>query len=649
MKKIILIMTILTFTTFALISMEIGKNGNLGKAADFSLEDAEGNVVKLSQFEDKLILLDFWATWCVPCIKELPHLSNIQEKYGDDVVVLAISIDKARKVSKAKALVKSNGYKFTTLLDPKQEVANLYNMVNPPRTMLIDPQLNIVFQHDGYKLGDEKHLEAEIINWLKHKDKQTVKTSPTIASPLSISGINEFSFIYKSSSDSLNSYATEKFKFNLRHKDFRFGISYYGEFPKYYKFEPLDQLQPENLSSEWKDIYGEYNNGTLTVRGGKYDLLIGSGMIMHAYYNTDLDEDYSLNGFYGNYRSEIFNVQTFYGILPNKDFDSAQDVVNGIDTEIKISKQLSFGIAGISNQQYQGAENFAYNIRETYSGRIKYSTKLFELNSEFASSKQYHNEFENEEFGHGFYSDLNIYAGKFTFTTAYKNYDNFYHRLNELPTANNSEKPLVDYGYNIGSNEQGVMGVIRFIPNEKNEFIFNGAYGWSEDFDIEQVDIFAEYNRKFDNFTFTSELKHTESKWLSVTTDEWAKESSPAMIFDFMFAGFSTHTKIEFTVKEHSSYQSSAINSKSYEPLLQLDLGKGIYSISLLSSTKFHDFDEIADNSPKLGIEFIMQAWKHTDLKFFVGSEKGGLVCRNGVCNMQTPFEGARFNITTRF
>jgi len=147
----------------------------------------------------------------------------------------------------------------------------------------------------------------------------------------------------------------------------------------------------------------------------------------------------------------------------------------------------------------------------------------------------------------------------------------------------------------------------------------------------------------------TTEWKHIESKWVEVTTDKWVKESTPALIFDFMLGEFSTHTKAEITINEHSSYTSTSIDQKDYEPLLQFDLAKGKYSASILASHKFEDLEKISDNDPKVGAEFVIQAWKHTELKIFVGSEKGGLVCRNGVCNMQAPFEGVKLNITTRF
>lgn len=139
----------------------------LGYAPDFQLENEKGKLVKLSDYNDKLVVLDFWATWCAPCCKALPHLSKLQDKYSDDIQVLAITIDKARHVSKAKAFIKSNRFSFMTLYDPQKEVAALYNMVNPPRTLMIDPSGKIIFQHDGYKRGDEVHLEEEIVKWIE--------------------------------------------------------------------------------------------------------------------------------------------------------------------------------------------------------------------------------------------------------------------------------------------------------------------------------------------------------------------------------------------------------------------------------------------------------------------------------------------------
>lgn len=644
MKKTALLL-IITFLGLTL-SAEI-----LGSAPDFQLEDADGNMVRLSQFTDKLVVLDFWATWCVPCVKELPHLSALQEKYPDNIQVLAITIDKARSISKAKALVKSNGYAFTTLFDPNKEVAALYNMVNPPRTMLIDPQLNVVYQHDGYKLGDEVHLEEAVQKWLQNRNASSRKKEAFSAlAGLSISGINEALYVYNNAPDSVKHYMQDDFKFNVIYNNFRFGMKYQGHLPKYEKFTPLAELEADDLSSTWTDRYVEYNSPELVIRGGNFDMLIGSGMILHAYYNSDLDKDYRLDGFYGKWQNTMLKMQAFYGVLANEDVPAHDDAINGVDITLNPVKPFTIGAAAFSNREYQGADNYAYSIREVYSGRLGYAHEKFELKAEYAESKKYHNEFGGTQYGSAFYGDLNLYLGKFTITTAYKNYQDFVNRLNELPTANNSEKPLVDYGYDVGADEYGYMGVVRFVPDDDNELIINGGYGKSDDYDIQQVDVHASYRRNFTGgWTLTAEVDHIENTQVLNKTEFWTKQFTPALIADFMLADFSTHLKVDCEIETHEAYQHNVEEKTTYEPLFQVDLGKGAYSLSVLSSYFFTDSDDVMNYTPKIGAELFVQAWKHTDVKFFVGSEKGGLVCRNGVCNYQAPFEGARMSVTTRF
>ena len=78
--------------------------------------------------DNKILIQDFWATWCNPCMAELPHLNRIDKNYEDrDVNVVAISIDAARHISKVKAYVKSRKYAFTTLIDRDTTVVSQYN------------------------------------------------------------------------------------------------------------------------------------------------------------------------------------------------------------------------------------------------------------------------------------------------------------------------------------------------------------------------------------------------------------------------------------------------------------------------------------------------------------------------------------------
>ncbi len=158
MKNIFLILLIV-FMVIKLVADD--------KAGEFKLEDIDGKQVKLSDFQKEgLVILDFWATWCVPCKNGLPKINELHEKY-DNVNVLAINVDKPRKKSSAISHVKSNRFTFHTLFDPKKIVQRLYNVTNIPRTIIINPNGEIIYDHTGYQRGDEKHYEEVIINWLE--------------------------------------------------------------------------------------------------------------------------------------------------------------------------------------------------------------------------------------------------------------------------------------------------------------------------------------------------------------------------------------------------------------------------------------------------------------------------------------------------
>lgn len=139
------------------------------RAPDFSLPDLKGKTVKLSSLRGKVVVVDFWASWCVPCKKELPALDAMQRQYtaaGKDVVILAINID-SRRENAEKFLKSAKIGALRVLLDPQGAVADQYEPPTMPTSYVIDKKGVIRHVHEGYTPGDEKKLAAEIDALLK--------------------------------------------------------------------------------------------------------------------------------------------------------------------------------------------------------------------------------------------------------------------------------------------------------------------------------------------------------------------------------------------------------------------------------------------------------------------------------------------------
>ena len=112
---------------------------HVGSAAkDFSLQDSDRKV-NLNQFRGQVLVLNFWATWCPPCVEELPSLMNMQDRLrGRGVVVLGVSIDVDQAAYHR--FLKERNVNFLTVLDPEQKVAGMYGTSGWPETYIIDRQ-----------------------------------------------------------------------------------------------------------------------------------------------------------------------------------------------------------------------------------------------------------------------------------------------------------------------------------------------------------------------------------------------------------------------------------------------------------------------------------------------------------------------------
>lgn len=132
---------------------------------DFELETLKGEYVALDEHLGKdVILLDFWATWCDPCLTAMPHLEELYERYKEQgFVVLGINIDGPDSVAEVRSKVAQLGVTFPILLDSETRVVGLYNpKTSAPYSVLIGRDGQVLAKKEGYSANDAGSLDSDI-------------------------------------------------------------------------------------------------------------------------------------------------------------------------------------------------------------------------------------------------------------------------------------------------------------------------------------------------------------------------------------------------------------------------------------------------------------------------------------------------------
>lgn len=149
---------------FGIVALSSAASGTDGTAPDFKLPDLKGKDVALSDLlEQGPVIVDFWATWCKPCLRAFPGLQEILDKYKDrGLSVVAISVDGPKSRAHVGPLIKSKKYTFEVLLDTQGRVAKKYGAILLPRTVLLDPDGKIICASTGYRPTNHEKIEAAL-------------------------------------------------------------------------------------------------------------------------------------------------------------------------------------------------------------------------------------------------------------------------------------------------------------------------------------------------------------------------------------------------------------------------------------------------------------------------------------------------------
>ena len=151
---------------FLMLAVMVGVGASAQSLPDVKIENQEGKVISTKSLADGTpMIISFWSTTCKPCIQELNAINdNLYDWLEEvDMKVVAISVDDARTVSRARAMTKGQGWDdYVCLYDKNQDFKRAMNVSLTPHTFIVDGKGNIVYSHSGYTPGSEQELFEKI-------------------------------------------------------------------------------------------------------------------------------------------------------------------------------------------------------------------------------------------------------------------------------------------------------------------------------------------------------------------------------------------------------------------------------------------------------------------------------------------------------
>ena len=133
----------------------------LADALEYSLQDLQGNAQSLSQYEDQWVIVNFWATWCGPCIREIPELMSFADRHLGRAQVVGIAFEKT-PIDEIRSFVASFGVNYPVLIIGEEPLVPMEPLKGLPSTFLISPQGQVVHSHVG------PVTENQLADWLAH-------------------------------------------------------------------------------------------------------------------------------------------------------------------------------------------------------------------------------------------------------------------------------------------------------------------------------------------------------------------------------------------------------------------------------------------------------------------------------------------------
>ena len=649
-KRILVVslLSLLVFTAFSAPSV------SAQDAIDFTLEDISGRSYRLSDYlGEKTVLINFWATWCQPCVKELQHLQKTQEKYGNDLLILAVSVDGPGTRSQVPAFVERYNLTFPVLLDTDSNVLIHYDpRAILPYSVLINRTGEIEYIQKGYSPGDEVVLDEMIARALQAERLDRV-------SRISYH-LNE-AFVFRSFSDQgyVDNYRDGRSSEVLNQTDILVTAYEYMiglRIDSSLDYSPLDDRHI--LANRFVEI----NRNGVNLRVGDFYHVIGKGLslsVAKLFEQEGLEHtlESSIRGSRISLNRNRYSIELFGGTIGGTDSENS-DYLKGGTAGYKFGNSVGLHFTYLDADIVTGlsTEWDDYSI-QTLGLDIPYFAGIARASGEISLLQHKIRSTDERVRGHAVYLESGLDLGEVSIQVEYKDYDHFDFKYSRPPSLESEDLDIIATQFNTEVIDiSGTAGRIDYRPGQGPALIYGKLSFFNDTPDDHPL--WGAYTREISHYLTGFEMYFGDVGYVNMLAGYREEDaSSPLLFFSDnntwhyqinAFYSFSPRLSIEADWKS-KRYESDIYNS--YEDRAFLAL----HSVSRGIVTLFYE----RSNDPELRLATNKTEWwagqievklsSSNSISATWGATKGGVKCSGGVCQAFPPFEGLRLEMIYRF
>jgi peroxiredoxin len=625
------------------------------RAPDFVLSDLSGTPHRLADyFPGHAVLINFWATWCVPCVKELPYLQGLQDRYGGQgLQVLAISTDGPDRSASVAAFIGRYGFTMPVLLDTRSEVIPLFNpSLNLPYTVLLDRDGTIRYVHQGYSPGDERVLEERIKSLLEGP-------APAPGRKTSV-GVNESFLLRLPQEGSAGTDPDVPYTEILDQIDATVSN---GGFLAGARLDANLDLSPLEPDFRLAKRFAQYAAKGFRGRAGDFYTSLGRGLVfslVKVFEEEGLDYvvDTTIDGGQVSIASGPIDAEVFGGWIDRPEDRSVRDTAVGGSLSWKRAGLGTIRVQGVSAGLEPGS---AFGNRRVDTGSV--SLELPELwqvaaiYGEFSLMRRQAYEAGNPVDGHGLYLASKLRSGRFTLLLEMKDYKELNFEYGRPPLLESEELDILADQFDLDRTDiTGYAARLDYYAPASETLLYAKFLGVDDS--PENHPMYGAYDREIGHAFAGLEKKFPGGSYLNALAGyRWETDTSIAFmstdgetLHDQINASWPIDRRWSLEADwKHKVFDGDGYDY--YEIRSGLSLHRSpLWVVSVLyerSTDPAVVFMSGKENwwAGQLEVRF---SGGHS-LRLFVGGTKGSMKCAGGVCRLFPPFEGVRLEAFLRF